>query len=121
MTALAFYAALKYWLPLLTAFTFIFKAYKSAEKKISVGFTQWANKLLDNHLSHIQTATEDTAAAMRAFSTTAVSLLEEIRNEGKASSHVIAQVQADLKAAQDKGDDRFHTIATDIAIIKERL
>jgi hypothetical protein len=117
MTALAFYAALKFWLPMLTAFTFIYKGFKAAGK----GLTLWADKLLNNHLSHIQTNTEDTALVMRQFSEAAIGLLEEIRNDGKAAAVAVKQVQTDLKEAQDKGNDRFHTIAQDITIIKERM
>jgi hypothetical protein len=61
MTALAFYAALKFWLPMLTAFGLVIKAYKSAK----VGVTAWADALLNNHLAHIQAATEATASLLR--------------------------------------------------------
>lgn len=61
MTLAVFYAALKFWLPIITAFTMVYKAYGSAK----TGITAWADKLLNNHLSHIQSATEETANLMR--------------------------------------------------------
>jgi hypothetical protein len=91
MTAPDVYAALKFWLPMVTAFGLIIKAYHSA----AGGITSWADKLLNNHLSHIQAATEKTAA-----------LLEQSQKEQKAYQEKDALVQ--------------HDITTSLAILKDR-
>ncbi len=60
MTGLEMYAVLKFWLPIVTAGGFVVKAYLSAKKSIGT----WANTLLDNHMSHIQEASEKSSAAI---------------------------------------------------------
>lgn len=50
---ISFYAGLKFWLPLASAFALIIKAYGTAKKNVS----EWADKLLNNHLTHIEAAT----------------------------------------------------------------
>jgi hypothetical protein len=54
------YDSLRFWLPLVSGFAIVVKAYMSAKK--SVG--EWASRLLNNHLSHIQAATQETAASI---------------------------------------------------------
>lgn len=55
---LVLYEAVKFWLPLMTIGTLLVKAYLTTKKNIG----GWAEKLLSNHLSHIQKATETTVA-----------------------------------------------------------
>jgi hypothetical protein len=50
------YETVKYWLPLVTAGGIIIKAYLTAKKNIS----EYASRLLDNHLSGIEKATKST-------------------------------------------------------------
>jgi len=56
-----FYEAIKFWLPMTTALTLVVKAYLGAKR----GVSGWAEQLLSNHLSHIQTATETTVQETR--------------------------------------------------------
>lgn len=51
------YGELKFWLPLLTFSGLIVKAYLNFRKST----TEWMNQLLDNHLTHIQKATQTTS------------------------------------------------------------
>jgi len=92
MTAPDIYAAIKFWLPMVTAFGLIIKAYHSA----TTGITSWADKLLNNHLSHIQAATERTAT-----------LLEQAQREQKEYQAKDAEVQ--------------QGIVTSLEVLKDRL
>jgi hypothetical protein len=91
MTAIAFYAALKFWLPMVTAFVLVIKAYRT----LSSGVTTWADKLLNNHLSHIQTATEATAT-------------------------LLAQSHKDQQEYQKKDAETQQSIITSLEILKDR-
>ena len=55
------YEMIRWWLPILSFGGIVIKAYLSAKK--SVG--EWANKLFDNHLTHIEQATKNTEAETR--------------------------------------------------------
>ena len=52
------YEIIKYWLPLASAFTMVWGIYRGTKKNIS----RWAESLFENHLKHIQKATEETVA-----------------------------------------------------------
>lgn len=116
MTAIALYAALKFWLPMVTAFILICKGYTSGVNKL----TTWADKLLNNHLSHIQTATEATAATMLTHAAKSALLLEEIRTDGSAAALSVAQVATNLKDAERRSTERQTEILRDLAILKDR-
>lgn len=60
MTWLAVYAFIKFWGPIATAVGLLVKAYLSATK----GISSWANTLLDNHMQHIQDASERSSQAV---------------------------------------------------------
>ena len=55
------YEAVKYWGPLAGAFLMVYRGYKKAGAKL----TEWADKLLNNHLHHIQEATQATVMILR--------------------------------------------------------
>jgi len=83
MTWPTFYEALKYWLPIVTVLTLAYKGSVATGK----GVKKWADALLDNHLTHIQTATEGVAKSMvelvesQKASTTAMTRLAEAQNQ----------------------------------------
>ena len=92
MTAPDVYAALKFWLPMVTAFGLIIRAYHSA----AGGITSWADKLLNNHLSHIQAGTERTAT-----------LLEQSQRELKMYQKEDSAVQRNIVTALEVLKDRM--------------
>lgn len=47
---------IRWWLPLVSGFALVIKAYMSAKANVS----EWASRLLDNHLAHIEVATTST-------------------------------------------------------------
>jgi hypothetical protein len=91
MTAIALYAAVKFWLPLLTAFGLVIKAYGSTKR----GITAWADTLMNNHLSHIQAATEETARLLR----DAIKSDEEHR---KADLEVLQEIKTGIEVLKDR-------------------
>src|SRR5208337_4603867 len=60
MTWQSFYEALKFWLPVVTVVGLIIRGYLSAKKAASA----WANTMLDNHMAHIQDASEKASTAV---------------------------------------------------------
>jgi hypothetical protein len=51
------YEILKFWLPIVSAFGLVIKAYTGGKKSVS----EFCDKLLTNHLSHIEKATTSNA------------------------------------------------------------
>lgn len=60
MTLLTLYAIIKFWAPILAFFGLVYKGYQNAKS----GAAKWANNLLDNHMTHIQEAVEQSSASM---------------------------------------------------------
>jgi hypothetical protein len=116
LTAATCYAALKFWLPMGTAFGLVIKAYRS----LTTGVTSWADKLLNNHLSHIQAATESTASLTKIAAETSAQLLREILIESRRAAVASSQVQRDLKEYQNKDADTQRDIVTALAVLKDR-
>lgn len=56
---------LKFWLPILSAFGLVIKGWRTAVEKV----TAWADRLLNNHMHHIEANTAETAEAMRDLKT----------------------------------------------------
>ena len=100
------YEAIKYWLPVTTAFTLIVKAYSSAKK----GVGMWAHKLLANHLQHIQNNTEKSCV-----------LLGQIVDFQKKAQNSIENVAIDLKDHVKSDDEIQGRILTGIEILKDRI
>lgn len=105
MTGEAIYEIVKFWLPIATAFGLVIRGWKSAKG----GVTQWADLLLNNHLSHIQTATEASA-----------SLLKEVRDNGVSAAAAVAQISQDLRLHEDSTLKVQRDILVGIEILKDR-
>src|ERR1700678_3436110 len=60
ITASAAYAAVKFWLPIVTATSLAIKGFLMVKDRITV----WANTFLGNHMHHIQDAAERTATSV---------------------------------------------------------
>jgi hypothetical protein len=82
------YEAVKYWLPLVTGFGLVIRAYSSTTKSINA----WANALLNNHLHSIQEATQET-----------VVLLRNMRDNDAEIAEKVEQVRCDLANVQAMG------------------
>jgi hypothetical protein len=80
-TQIEAYEFVKYWFPLITISLMIRKGWKSFKESIDA----WADKMLNNHLTHIQSATETT-----------VQLLREMKEDRKATAVKVEAVRIDL-------------------------
>ena len=56
------YEIVKWWLPIISAFGLVIKGWNTGKRMV----TGWVDKLLNNHLRHIEQNTAETASVMRA-------------------------------------------------------
>jgi len=112
MTWPEIYNQLKYWIPLTTVCTMIYRAYRQASKSI----TDWADKLMSNHLTHIQAATERSAV-----------LLEEVRDNQAVqlekaiyTAESVQKVAVDLEHHEQEDGKVQHDILTALEVLKDR-
>jgi hypothetical protein len=113
------YEAVKFWLPLLTVAGVLYRAYK----KVTNGVQAWADCLLHNHLTHIQSSTQETVCVLKEVRDSQNTQAESITEVGKNILDVkqnITKVADDL-ADHINGDGQLQQqIATDLAILKDR-
>ncbi len=92
------YSEIKFWLPLLTGFGMVVKAYLSGKK----GVSEWASSLLDNHLHSIETATKSTEFETRRTNTLLTeAATREIATSGKYHESRMRDSDASLQTEQD--------------------
>lgn len=99
------YTEIKFWLPLLGAFGIVMRAYVSAKKNV----TAFADKLLSNHLAHIEEATVSTEA-----------LTQQTNVLLKDSAGKLDMVQNTLSDHHEKQLIVWQGVAETLAILKER-
>ena len=105
MNAGQFHDALTYWLPLLTICTIVYRAWNKATARVGA----YADKLLKNHLSHIQ---ENTAAS--------AALLTEMRDGSKQTLELTRTVHESLNLHMADDLKIQGEILKDLAILKDR-
>lgn len=94
ITWLAIYALVKFWLPVITAFGLVIKGFHLA----SVGVSNWADRLLNNHLSHIEDSNERAATAISELA----SYHKESLSLQQAVIHEIQEQRADIRSLTAK-------------------
>ena len=110
------YEIIKFWLPIVTAFGFILRGYHTITRNVS----EWADKLLHNHLSHIE---QNTAQS--------VVLLAGVRDwqdkEGlKIETHLIrmgadmVDNQKDLVEHRGRLEENLAKVAVELAAYQKR-
>jgi hypothetical protein len=99
------YEQVRFWLPLISGFGLVIKAYSSAKNNIS----EFCNKLLDNHLSHIEVATVSNAEEAKQTNI----LLKD--HAGK-----IDMVQNTLRDHHEKQLQVWQGVIEGLTILKER-
>lgn len=99
------YEFVKFWLPVLTGFGMVFKAWRVARG----GVTKWADSLLNNHLTHIQIATEQSAK-----------LLVEVRDDHRVAKQEITGIRSDLHTHEVATLAVQQQILTGIEVLKDR-
>lgn len=107
------YEQLKYWLPVTTVLGLLFKAYTKARNSMSI----WAGALIDNHMTHIQAATEKASDA--------VVQLANYHRDMLDSQHSMVSTLHDMKTelheyAKDSLDVQSN-IVTNLEVVKAKL
>lgn len=100
-----FYDYLKYWGPIITFFVLVVRAYLTAKKNIGT----WADKLLTNHLSHIEASTTNTVSETQKTN----KLLENQALKADA-------VAAALKEHSDKEMQVWETVSKTLVVLEDR-
>lgn len=106
------YTGLKYWLPLISAFGLVMKGWKSAKAEISKSM----DTLLNNHLSHIQTATETTVTETKKTN-------ELLTARHAEAAIVVAKMEAfqkDQTEHNDRSMQVWQGVASTLAILEDR-
>ena len=106
------YGEIKFWLPMVTAFGIIVKAYLNGKK----GVSEWASSLLDNHLHSIETATKSTESETRRTNT----LLTEAAQREVATAGKVDMVQGTLNTHHERQLEVWKEVAQALTVLKER-
>jgi hypothetical protein len=106
------YTQLRFWLPMVSGFAIVVKAYLSGKKSIS----GWASTLLDNHLHTIQTATSETVAETKR---TNELLSDSTKQTVKVAEHVV-QMAASVAAHQEKEMRVWDSVTKTMAVLEDR-
>lgn len=112
MDIAAVYTAAKYWIPLSTLFVMVFKAYTSGKRSIGA----WAEKLLSNHLTHIQAATESTVLETKKTNV----LLETAAVKQDATSKEVTESKNLLKDNAEKQLQVWQGVVKTLAVLEDR-
>ena len=99
------YEILKWWLPIISAFGLVIKAYTSIKKAL----TEFTERLLNNHLSGIESATQSTEVETKKTNALLVG------QTGK-----IEMVQNTLADHQEKNLIVWQGVLESLTILKER-
>lgn len=117
------YAFIKYWGPVLGFFGILIKAYASAKKSVSTKFDAflgdvngWADKLLNNHLKHIEIATTETATLTEK---TNALLVSTQLNDAVAATKA-AEVAMALHEHNDRQAQVWQGVVTQLSVLEDR-
>jgi len=99
------YEIFKFWMPVISGFAFVIKAYTSTKKDLA----DWAERLLQNHLSHIEEATVSTVKETKQTN----SLLKD--SMGKTD-----MLQATVADHYDKNMIVWQSVLESLTVLKER-
>jgi len=108
----AIYNEAKFWLPMITVFTIVIKAYLSGKKNVS----DWADSLLNNHLHGIEQATKSTEEETKKTN----SLLTEAAQRDIATAGKVDMVQSTPHEHHGRELQVWQTVAEALTVLKER-
>ena len=112
VTPFVAYEAVRFWLPLVTIGGLIIKAYISATKKIST----WAERLLTNHLAHIEIATTSTERETKVTN----KLLGQVSDQHQTLEKKVDSVFVNMNMHQEKQMHMWDTISKTLVILEDR-
>jgi hypothetical protein len=110
---LEIYEQLKFWLPVSTFLALVYKAYTKAKDGVSM----WAETLLDNHMAHIQGASERASDAVVSLASYHKDMLESQKDLVKT----LSSVKEDFHEYSRENARTQAAIATGIEVIKSKL
>ena len=106
------YEILKFWLPIISGFTMVIGAYFSVVKKVSA----WADKLLHNHLSHIESAVANNATEAAKTN----DFLQAAACRESSVAQKVDMVQSTLHDQNRQQADVWKEIVEALTLLKER-
>jgi hypothetical protein len=106
------YEILRWWLPIITVITLVVKAYLSVKKSIG----EWTNKLLDNHLAHIEKASISTEAETKITN----KLLGQVSDQHQTLEKKVDSVFVNMNMHQEKQMHMWDTISKTLVILEDR-
>ena len=106
------YSEIKFWLPMVAAFSVVIKAYLGGKSKVSA----WADSLLNNHLHGIETATKSTEIETKKTN----DLLRTAADRDIATASKVETVQNTLLSHHEKQLEVWHGVTQALTILKER-
>jgi hypothetical protein len=106
------YAAIKYWLPMTAFFTLVIRGWRSLKTSLTDGM----DKLLNNHLSHIQLATEKTVSETEK---TNALLLKSAQHDATVADKV-SSVATKLEEHSDRELQVWNSVVKTLAVLEDR-
>jgi hypothetical protein len=103
------YEILKWWLPIITAFTLVIKGWSTVVKSV----TEWAEKLLNNHLHHIQDNTAEAAELLR-------DTHAEFKTLRADQATAFADSRRDMMAFMDANNKIQQSILLNLEVLRDR-
>lgn len=83
------YEELKYWLPVVTLMTLVVKAFFSSKRAVG----EYADKLLNNHLAHIEAYSERAALASESGAKSAENLAKQIGEMARDQRDILTGIE----------------------------
>lgn len=105
----AAYEFLKWWLPIISAFTIIIRGWRTVVDRV----TGWAEKLLNNHLHHIEANTAEAATALRETQ-------EEFRTLRSDQAIAFLDQRRDMVAFMDGNNKIQQSILLNLEVLRDR-
>ena len=106
------YTEAKFWLPMTTLFGIVIRAYISGKNAIS----DWADKLLNNHLHSIESSTKSTLIETQ----TTNALLRNFTTGSETVAKEVAGVKSTLADHHEKQAAVWQAVTESLVILKER-
>jgi hypothetical protein len=113
------YEGLKFWLPVVTGFGIVIKAYVHAAKKVAEtknSVQAWADTMLNNHLHSIQDATMQTVSETKKTN----ALLKDSAQQAIAVADHVERVASTISSHQEKEAQVWAGVVKTLAIIEDR-
>lgn len=112
-TWIAVYSLIKFWLPIITAVGLLGKLFFAIRKSlrgVKEDIGVWASTLLDNHMTHIQSAAERASDS-----------LTEMVETNKTVAVAMSDMRHDFQASQTSQLAVQHDILIGLEVIKAKL